>query len=288
MNTATAFLQGFYLPLGETAPEIASQTLNNGTNSTSPIDGYQYVTLHGINDNSPDTIWIRGDDSCPAYKNASKSFADSEDNFYAGFYDVLADGVYNLKSENMTYANAYNIFDLVNTSPARNVSDEDLLQLRTLADSAELGLNWNASQPARSIGAERCLLNKTVATHGQLKFSLLAGSYDTFLAFFGVAELLDVSSDFHGLPDYAATMAFELFSDNTTEFHDSDADLNVRWLFRNGTSDELTVFPLFGTDELVLSWQRFASYVEEPAILDIGDWCEQCSADEDFLRRVPR
>ncbi|KAK7425091.1 hypothetical protein QQX98_000005 [Neonectria punicea] len=304
MNTATAFLQGFYPPLGEIAPEIASQTLNNGTNSTSPIDGYQYVTLHGINDNSPDTIWIKGDDSCPAYKNASKSFADSDEfqarvdatsDFYAGFYDVLSDGVYNLKPENMTYANAYNIFDLVNvarihneTSPARNVSDEDLLQLQTLADSAELGLNWNASQPARSIGAETLFgsvltqLNKTVATRGQLKFSLLAGSYDTFLAFFGVAELLDVSPDFHGLPDYAATMAFELFSGNTTEFPDSDADLNVRWLFRNGTLDELTAFPLFGTDELALPWSRFVSYVEERAILDIGDWCEQCSADEDF------
>ncbi|KAH7148319.1 histidine phosphatase superfamily [Dactylonectria macrodidyma] len=304
MNTATAFLQGFYPPLGEIAPEIASQTLNNGTNSTSPIDGYQYVVLHGINDNSPDTIWIKGDDSCPAYKNASKSFAKSDEfqervdatsDFYAGFYDVLSGGVYNLKPENMTYANAYNIFDLVNvarihneTSPARNVSDEDLFQLRTLADSAELGQNWNASQPARSIGAETLLggvltqLNQTVASEGKLKFSLYAGSYDTFLAFFGVADLLDVSEDFHGLPEYASTMAFELFSDDTDEFPSDTDDLQVRWLFKNGTSGELTNFPLFGTGEDSLSWSRFVTEVEERAIIDVGDWCAQCSATEDF------
>ncbi|KAF7547251.1 hypothetical protein G7Z17_g7864 [Cylindrodendrum hubeiense] len=305
MNTATAFLQGFYPPLGDIAPEIASQTLNNGTNSTSPIDGYQYVVLHGINDNSPDTIWIKGDDTCPAYKNASKSFTASEvfqdrvdatSDFYASFYDVLSDGVYNLKPENMTYANAYNLFDLVNvarihneTSPARNVSDDDLFQLRTLADSAELGLNWNASQPARSIGAETLFgviltqLNQTVTTEGKLKFSLFAGSYDTFMAFFGVAELLDVSPDFYGLPDYASTMTFELFSDDTDEFpSDPSADLRVRWLFKNGTTGELTTYPLFSTDEDSLSWTRFVTEVEERAILDISDWCDQCSATEDF------
>lgn len=304
MNTATAFLQGFYPPLGDIAPEIASTTLNNGTNSTSPIDGYQYVVLHGINDNSPDTIWIKGDDSCPAYINASKSFTKSDvfaeranatSDFYAQFYEVLADGVYNLHPENMTYANAYNIFDLVNvarihnaTSPARNVSDSDLFQLRTLADSAELGLNWNETQDARSIGANTLSgvvltqLNETVTGKGALKFTLLAGSYDTFLAFFGVAGLLDVSADFYGLPDYASTMAFELYSNNTDEFPDED-ELRVRWLFKNGTDGDLTNFPLFGLDEDSLSWSTFVSEMTERSILDVGDWCEQCSAtDVDF------
>ncbi|KAJ3517954.1 hypothetical protein NM208_g14630 [Fusarium decemcellulare] len=65
MNTATAFLQGLYPPLADLDPEIASQTLNNGSQSQAPLDGYQYVRLHTINDNSPDTIWIKGDDACP-------------------------------------------------------------------------------------------------------------------------------------------------------------------------------------------------------------------------------
>jgi prostatic acid phosphatase len=204
MNTATSFLQGLYPPLVDLAPELATQTLSNGTNSTSPLDGYQYVLLHGINDNSPDTIWIKGDDACPAYKTASKSFqksdvfaarVDATRDFYAGFYDMLSPDVYNLKPDNMTYANAYNIYDLINvarihneSSDALNVSDEDLFQLRTLADSSEHGQNWNSSQPARSIGAETLSgavlskLNETVSSKGKLKFSLFAGSYDTFLS----------------------------------------------------------------------------------------------------------
>ncbi|KAJ4256673.1 hypothetical protein NW762_008769 [Fusarium torreyae] len=306
MNTATAFLQGFYPPLADLDPEIASKTLNNGSDSTAPLDGYQYVRLHTINDNSPDTIWIKGDDACPKYVKASKSFMDSEvfaqrdedtKEFYEQFYDVISDGVYNLKPENMTYKNAYNIFDLINvarihnsTSPARNVSSDDLFQLRTLADSAELGQNWNESDPARAIGAETLLgavldqLNQTVTSKGSLKFSLFAGSYDTFLAFFGLSGLLDESDDFYGLPEYASTMAFELFTDDNTDAFPSDPkkDLRVRWMFRNGTAGDIESFPLFGTNEDSLPWSKFVSEVEERAITDVGDWCSKCGAEEDF------
>ncbi|CEI39602.1 hypothetical protein FVEN_g1889 [Fusarium venenatum] len=306
MNTATAFLQGFYPPLADVDPEIASQTLNNGSESQAPLDGYQYVRLRTINDNSPDTIWIKGDDACPKYVTASKAFMDSDlfvqreqdtRQFYEQFYDILSDGVYNLKPENMTYKNAYNIFDLVNvarihnsTSPARNVSDEDLLQLRSLADSAELGQNWNESDSARAIGAQTlsgailAQLNQTVSSKGSLKFSLFSGSYDTFLAFFGLADLLDESPDFHGLPDYASTMAFELFTnDNTDEFPSNpETDLRVRWLFRNSTFGELETFPLFGTGENSLPWSKFVTEIEKRAITDVGDWCSQCGSDEDF------
>ena len=303
-NTATAFLQGLYPPLADLDADLATQTLNNGSTSTSPLDGYQYVLLHGINDNSPDTIWIKGDDACPAYKTASKSFKDSEvfaqreedtRDFYASFEDVLSEGVYNIRPENLTYGNAYDVFDLINvarihneTSAARNVSDEDLFQLRTLADSAELGQNWNVSQPARSIGAETLAgavlakLNETVSSQGKLKFSLFAGSYDTFLSFFGLAGLLEVSDDFYGLPDYASTMAFELYSDSDSDDFPADDDLRVRWLFRNGTAGELTNFPLFGTGENTLSWSRFTSEVDKLAISDVGTWCDRCGNAADF------
>ncbi|KAF5018137.1 hypothetical protein F66182_9900 [Fusarium sp. NRRL 66182] len=304
VNTATAFLQGFYPPLADLDPEIASQTLNNGSESEAPLDGYQHVRLHAINDNSPDTIWIKGDDVCPRYKTASESFMDSHvfvqrekdtEAFYAQFYDLLSEGVYNLRPENMSYRNAYNIYDLVNvarihnsTSPARNVSDKDLLQLRTLADSAELGQNWNASDPARAIGAETlsgailAQLNQTVSSRGHLKFSLFGGSYDTFLAFFGLAGLLDESPDFHGLPEYASTMAFELFAEDDTDEFPSEGDLRVRWLFRNGTAGELETYPLFGTGEDSLAWSEFVSEAEERAITDVGVWCDKCGSEADF------
>ncbi|KAL2207340.1 phosphoglycerate mutase-like protein [Sarocladium strictum] len=283
LNTASAFLQGLYPPLGDVAPDLASQTLNNGSESSSPLDGKQYVVLHVQDDESPNTVWIKGDDQ-------------STRDFYEGFYDVLEPGVYNVKPENMTYKNAYGIFDLINvarihneTSPARNVSDQDLFQLRTLADSAEHALKWNASQKGdpRAIGAETlsgailAKLNQTVATKGRLKFSLLVGSYDTFLAFFGLAGLLGVSDDFYGLPDYASTITFELFSDSES-FPSSQNALSVRWLFKNGTDGDMKTFPLFGTGDDALSWPDFHARISELAVSDVGTWCDRCEATADF------
>ncbi|KAK0391515.1 hypothetical protein NLU13_1015 [Sarocladium strictum] len=305
LNTATAFLQGLYPPLKDLDPELASQTLNNGSTSTSPLDGYQYVVLQGVGDNSPDTIWIKGDDACPAYTNASKSFSQSDDfktrseetrDFYAKFYDVLHDGVYNIQPENLTYANAYNIFDLINvahihneSSPAANVSESDLFQLRTLADSAELDRNYNQSQPARAIGADTFSgavlshLNQTVASQGKMKFSLLAGSYDTFLSFFGITGLVNVSNDFNGLPDYASTMSFELFTEDTmTSFPQDQSDLRVRWLFKNGTTGELKAYPLFGSKETDLPYSQFVDEMGKLAITDVGTWCSKCGSPDDF------
>ena len=307
LNTATAFLQGFYPPLEDINPEVASQELNNGSTSTSPLGGYQYVILNGVNDNSPDTVWIKGDDSCPEFTKSSKAFSNSEEfkardeatrEFYESFYDVLSPGVYNLKPEDMSYGHAYDIFDLINvakiynaTSPARNVSDETLSQLRTLADSAEHGKNYNSSEMIRSIGAQTLSgvilrqLNETVASGAtKPKFSLLSGSYDTFLAFFGISGLLDVSTDFYGLPEYASAMTFELFTEADTETFPSnpDADLRVRWLFRNGTAGSLTEFPLFGTEETSLPWARFVSEIQKQAITDVGDWCTACASTAEF------
>ncbi|KAG9254302.1 histidine phosphatase superfamily [Emericellopsis atlantica] len=304
MNTATAFLQGLYPPLSDIAPALATQTLNNGTNSTSPLDGYQYVLLQGVDDSSPNTIWIKGDDDCPGYAESSKAFQKSDvfmqrdyetRNFYEGFYDILADDVYNIEPEDLTYANAYSIFDLINvarihneSSAALNVSDEDFLRLRTLADSAELGKNWNQSEPDRSIGAETlsgailAKLNETVTSEGKLKFSLLAGSYDTFLAFFGLSGLLDVSKDFYGLPGYASTMAFELYADGDSEDFPAEDDLRVRFLFKNGTAGELQTFPLFGTGDDTLSYATFVDKMNDQAITGVSTWCDRCQSATDF------
>ncbi|KAK7228193.1 hypothetical protein V2G26_000363 [Clonostachys chloroleuca] len=304
-NTATAFLQGLYPPLADINQELSISKLNNGSDSTAPLEGYQYVLLTSIGAESPDTIWIKGGVGCPSYTNASKSFKDSADfkarstatkDFYAGFYDALSPGVADLKPENMTYKNAYDIFDLANTarihnssSAARNISDADMFQLRTLADSAEFGANYNASQPARSIGAQTLAggvlaqLNQTVATKGKLKFSLFAGSYDTFLSFFGITGLTSLSTDFEGLPDYASTMVFELFTDATTDkFPDNVADLKVRWMLRNGTAGALTAYPLFGQKEEALPYTQFRSEMDKRAISDVKTWCNTCSSQEQF------
>ncbi|KAK4656477.1 hypothetical protein QC762_0036000 [Podospora pseudocomata] len=301
LNTATAFLQGLYPPLADLNPSIATQTLNNGSESTSPLNGYQYITLQGIPPNSPDAIWIKGDDNCPAVTQASQSFESSPEfttkltstrEFYQSLFPVLK-SVYDITSpEDLSYASAYDIYDLINVARLHNssfsISPSQLFQLRTLADSAEFAYNFNASQPERSIHARTLSsailtqLNKTVALEGALKFSLLAGSYDAFLAFFGLAGLTEVSESFYGLPDYASTMAFELYSPETRTSFPEEKDLWVRFLFKNGTAGGLDSWPLFGTGRESLSWGEFTREMKGRAIGSAEEWCSACGSSDGF------
>lgn len=303
LNTATAFLQGLYPPLVDLAPEIASQTLNNGTRSTSPLNGYQYATLQGVKANSPDTIWIKGDESCPtldASLSALESSAPftslvaSTRPFYESFYPALQ-SVSDIRSPStLSFASAYDIFDLLNVARIHNasstpISDADLFQLRTLADAAEFASSYSPTDAARSTGARTfagavlAQLTKTVASAGALKFSLLAGSYDTFLGFAGLADLTAASADFFGLPEYASTMAFELVSAGAGGSLATD-DLRVRFLFRNGTEGALTAFPLFGGKEESLGWAEFVQKMQAIAITTVEGWCGACQSEVDFCK----
>ncbi|KAK0753706.1 histidine phosphatase superfamily [Schizothecium vesticola] len=304
LNTATAFLQGLYPPLVDLAP--ASQILSNGTKSTSPLNGYQYVTLQGVKDNSPDTIWIKGDESCPTL-DASLSALESSPHFtslvastrpfYESFYPALQ-SVSSIRSpSSLSFASAYDIFDLLNvarihnTSTTASISDANFFQLRTLADAAEFAHSYDAADAARSTGARTfagavlAQLTKTVTSAGALKFSLLAGSYDTFLGFAGLADLTAASADFFGLPEYASTMAFELFSaaGGSTGVLSKD-DLHVRFLFRNGTEGALTAFPLFGGKEESLGWAEFEREMQARAITTVEGWCSACRSEVDFCK----
>ncbi|KAF5234925.1 hypothetical protein FAUST_7356 [Fusarium austroamericanum] len=303
LNTATAFLQGLYPPIGSNE-NVGVQELNNGTDYTAPLNGYQYVVLHGEDENSPDIIWIKGDENCPAATKDQKSYSQSTQfkdtfaatrQFYGDLYPLMKD-VYDYKPENMTYQNAYDIFDLINVASIHNksfsVEPQKLDQLRALADRSEFGQNYNVSAPDnRSIGGKTLAsailnqLNQTVTGKGKLKFSLLAGSYDTFLSFFGLSDLTKANTDFYGLPVYASTMAFEIFTkDNVTSFPSSTDNLHVRFLFRNGSDDgtPLSQFPLFGQAREGMSWTIFVKEMQKRSINTVSSWCTMCGSTEDF------
>lgn len=83
-----------------------------------------------------------------------------------------------------------------------------------------------------------------------------------------------------GIPDYASTMAFELFTDvaPANPFPKTE-DIKVRFLFHNGTTGSTsapTRYPLFGQTALALSWNDFASGMNKFAIGDQGSWCAAC------------
>lgn len=285
-------------------PGAGVQTLNNGDDVSAPLEGYQYLVLHGENDDSPDTIWLKGDEECPVVTSSIKSFKNSTvfkqrveetKSFYQTFWEDMR-SVYDYQESNMTYANAYDIFDLLNVASIHNASSinattpEQLDQLRVLADSAEFGIAYDTDDKARSIGGQTfaggilAQLKSIVSSKAKVKFSLLAGSYDTFQSFFGLSNLTSVSPDFYGLPHYASTMAFEIFTqENVTDFPPVDS-LRVRFLFRNGSTagDEPRAFPLFGSSDESMPYNDFVSKMESISITSAEKWCGICGSDTLF------
>lgn len=301
MQTASLFLQGLYPPLSDT---LDTESLVNGTDVSAPLDGQQYILVHGEDTNSPDTIWIKGDNACPAYSNASETYELSADyaatlaasaTLYTSVEPLLTDI---LGPGNVSYANAYDVFDLLNVASIHNatvapdIASSDLDQLRYYADEWEWNHNFNASQPDRSIGGMTFAggilrqLDSVVAGSADVKFSLLAGSYDTFISFFGLTNLSTTSLNFTGLPVYASTMAFELFTaaDGDTFPATPDTDLRVRFLFRNGTdpSEDLIAYPLWGETAEDYAYGDFKSRLGARAINNVATWCTTCDSTAYF------
>ncbi|KAF7503742.1 hypothetical protein GJ744_003325 [Endocarpon pusillum] len=303
-QTATNFLQGLYPPLGELNSTLATEELANGTSSQAPLNGYQFIQIHGEGDTDPDTIWLKGDDACPAHDKASESYRQSEGyqrtlsqsaDFYSRFTPLLANL---MGGENVSYSHGYDVFDLLNVAAIHNASvasdikREDLDQLRYLANEREWNLNYNATQPDRSIGGMALAggflrqLRTVVDSKAKTKFSLMSGSYDTFLSFFGLTNLTAASSDFQGLPNYAASMALELYTDDTNAQFPAtpEQDLMVRFMFRNGTDerDSLNAYPLFGGSDESMPYGRFVQELSSRSIQTVADWCTTCQSEQEF------
>ncbi|KAL1646705.1 hypothetical protein SLS61_007780 [Didymella pomorum] len=238
LNTATAFLQGLYPPLENIDQALAAQTLNSNERVIRRLGDYQYLIIQGENDNSPDIIWLKGDEQCPS----------------------------------------------VTISTIQNKESTDFKQ-RVEETRAFYESFWDQLS-SRFAGGILEQLEQIVTTKGKLKFTLLAGSYDTFLEFFGLNNLSAVSGDFRGLPHYASTMAFEVFTrGDVTAFPNVD-DLRVRLMFRNGSTkgEASRAYPLFGGQEQSLPYNDFVSKMKEFAINSTEQWCSTCRSDALFCQ----
>jgi len=288
VTSGQVFLQGLYPPLNET--------------SEHPLSGYQYVPLTTVPSDSPASIWLKGDDGCPAHDDIAdrwnttaefKALEVSTKDFYHSFYDSIFAGV--LPKSKLSYSNAFNIFDYVNVGMVHNetisnlVSQEQLFQLRTLADSAEWAKTGAISSAHDTLAvsgltfASRMLqqLQAMVDSKGtKTLLNVNIGSYDTMLSFFALAGLPAVNSNFYGLPDYASTLAFELYS-HTEAFPEDLSELKVRFLFRNGTNAPAESFGLFGGTS-TLSWTDFKTGMEKISLRSVEDWCRFCGSTEGY------
>jgi len=193
------------------------------------------------------------------------------------------------------------VWDLINVAQIHNASypssdlitDDVFSNLTHLADAHEWGLAYNESESAtenvRAVSAMVLageiveFLNGTIAGKGKQKIGVQFGAYATFSSFFGLADLQKANPDLRSIVDYASSMTFELFTNASTSVSSSDYpsadDIYVRFLFSNGTASddsEPTVYPLFGGDQNVISWNDFTDGMDKFAIRDTEHWCDVC------------
>ncbi|KAI9846747.1 MAG: hypothetical protein M1838_001154 [Thelocarpon superellum] len=298
LNSAQGFLQGLYPPVGTS---LGSQSLRNGTVAQSPLNGYQLIPVHLVESGagSEDSAWLQGTTGC------LKSTASSNEYFSTpeyldlkaktdGFYRSLSPIINGTFTEDQTsFKNAYAIFDVLNVASIHNktinssnlLTDEVLSQTRTLADQHEFNLAFNASEAVRAIAGATLAaqivqqLNDTITTAGKKSVGIQFGAYGSFLSFFGLAQLTNANPQFFGIPDYASTMTFELFTTGPATPFPSADDVQVRFLFHNGTTSNISTpapFPLFGQNQTTLPWSTFASEMDKFAVGTQEQWCSTC------------
>ena len=301
-NSAIAFLQGIYPPVGQT---LGSNTLRNGTVVQTPLNGYQLIPVDTVETGagSEDAAWLQGATNCANAQISSNNYFVSQDyqltlastaSLYARV-EPMVDQTFTAAETN--YENAYTIWDLLNVASIHNSSDsfasadlltpELFLQLKTLADKHEFNLAYNESEPIRAITGSIIAnevveaLNETITGKGNSKLNIQFGAYAGMLSFFGLANLTAVNTDFYGVPDYASTLTWELVTNATvsdSEFPSQD-QIGVRFLFHNGTasgSDTPIEYPLFGQSISPLPWSDFVAGMSKFSIKSQTEWCHAC------------
>ncbi|KAJ4989421.1 hypothetical protein SVAN01_05146 [Stagonosporopsis vannaccii] len=297
-SSAMGFLQGLYPPVQTV------QTLGNGTEVSAPLSGYQLIPVNTIETGagSEDSGWLQDASSCANAKTSSNNYFDSSEyqntlkatnDFYKSLVPVVNQ---TLAADQVTFKNAYVVYDLINVAEIHNSSipssdvltNETLHQLLTLANQHEYGLAYNASDNMRAIagmqlaGEVLSYMNSTITSQGAKKLGVQFGAYATALSLFGLLDLPSVSLDFTGVVDYASSLVFELVtSADTSSGFPSEDDLAVRFLFHNGTASNAsqpTAFPLFGGSDDTVSWKDFQAQLSKFAVSTSEQWCTKCGS----------
>lgn len=306
-NSATGWLQGLYPPVSTV------QTLADGTNSTSPLNGYQLIPVNAVasasttsSSSTENSAWLQGSSGCTNAVTSSNNYFISTDYLNTlsstrDFYTSLLPSINStFTSATNTYKNAYTIYDYVHVSEIHNASwpskslltDSVLLQLQSLANQHEFNLAYNVSDPIRAIAGSTLAaqivqnLNATLTSRSSLKLNVQFGAYASFLSFFGLAQLPAANVNFTGIVDYASAMVFELVTNATvsSSSYPATADIGVRFFFSNGSAaasgNGLSAYPLFGQSSAVISWSDFTTQMGKIAIGDQATWCSKCGVSD--------
>lgn len=133
------------------------------------------------------------------------------------------------------------------------------------------------------------LLQEAIISEGQSnKINLMFGDFQPLTSLFSLLGLPPYAGNFYGLPDFASVAIFELFShtNDPTTFPAKEDDLWIRFYFANGTANDTNfqAYPMFnfGPDYFDMPWTQWQSSMYDLVAGDVGDWCNQCGAQNIF------
>ena len=308
-------MQGLYPPLQPSSNYTFIHGLSelaNGSNIIAPLNGYQYPQIQAASSLDPNSIWISGQLNCPLLTSAINqywatpeyaSIQSTTAKFYAHLQSSVLHGVF--PDASIGYFDAFYIWDYLNYAVTHNsslvnhISDEDLSHARLLADGLVYATYGDLGSSGKTTGDQiRAISGKTLATrilnafyeniHSQGvtdKMTLLFGHFEPMVAFAALSGLSSKQNpQFYGIPDYGSSMVFELYSvsENSSGSYPSASDLNVRFLYRNGTGEnaELVSYPLFGRDpgQVHMTLNEFVAGIEKFMMSSVEEWCRTCDS----------
>lgn len=277
VDSAYSMWQGIYPATGEN-----NVTLANGTTITSPLSGQQYLPIETLE--FAQSPLLEAFTTCPTYLTYLNNFYNST-TFAAKalaekpFLSTLPDIVGNRST---SLLNAYNIYDFINVNSIYNATFLNSLGNTTLEQASDAA-NWlsyySFTGPTNSSAgniAGRGMMGEILTSLQTLantttgsKIQHYSISYKPFLSVFNMTGSVTANPELAGLVSYASLLAFEL--------RESDNEMYVNMVFRNGSTPGTTVQPytLLGQDQVL--YGDFLSAFNSSALFTMLDWCKACN-----------
>ncbi|KAF2637100.1 phosphoglycerate mutase-like protein [Massarina eburnea CBS 473.64] len=275
VSSAQAFMQGLYPPskmnITQDFPFLdATYGLADGTNVDYPMDGYQYPHIQVLGELDPQSIYLAGEDSCPAAEQAGLMYEITQEYVETrttekGVYKALNAGWFgdDVANSEIDYRYAIQIYDHLSYAYTHNKSVHDALEndtqdlynrTRFLAD--EMAYYKYANTTTSSTDTDyQAMAGRTLSALllGQLQklitknqnasstvdaypLSLLFGDFEPLTSFFNIAMVHQLNTYFKSIPPYASAMSIELYTlQKNTSFPDNLDNLYVSFYFHNGT-----------------------------------------------------
>lgn len=279
-DSCIALLQGLFPPNPNNR-----MTLANGETVVAPLNGYQYIpveTVEPSNDRSLES-WT----DCPAFEKHIKNFYGSDEfkkeaKNAEPFFNAVKGFVY---GPEVSFENAYNVFDFVGTELTYNKSYAYRLpptyieQARHWANFHENGvfsskdIGGIGNLPARTVLSPiLTAMERIVWDDDPLQLMVQEISYQPFISLFHMTGIAERYPELQAMPNFASALAIELRGGDEGDPRDF-----LRFKFKNGTDDaDFQVLHVFGHNgDIPLT--EFIYRTENYVIDSNKQWARVCS-----------